>query len=99
MTHDELIDHIASCAGISKAQAKRALECMQGGIIKGLEATGTLRLQIGSFVLRDRAERQGRNPQTGAPITISARKVVAFKPSKMLKEIINKESHQSQSSF
>jgi len=99
MTNDELIDHIANCAGISRAQAKRALECMQDGVIKGLQATGTLRLQIGSFVLRDRAARQGRNPRTGESITISARKVVAFRPSKMLKEVINQESNQSQNFF
>ena len=99
MLKEELIDHIANCAGISRAQAKRALECMQSGVVKGLQDTGRMRLEIGSFVLRERAARQGRHPRTGATIKISAAKIVAFKPSKKLKEIINEQSGLSQSHF
>lgn len=94
MTNDELIDHIANCAGITKVQAKRALQCMQDGVIKGLKATGTLRLQIGSFILREETEHQG-----GPPLLMSERKVVGFKPSNMLKEVINEEGNQSKSTF
>ena len=45
-------------------------------------------LNFGTFEVRNRAERQGKNPQTGAPITIAAAKVPAFKPGKGLKEIV-----------
>ena len=44
---------------------------------------------FGNFVLRDKRQRQGRNPQTGAPIPISARRVLTFKPSQVLKGILN----------
>lgn len=44
---------------------------------------------FGNFVLRDKRERQGRNPQTGEPITISARRVLTFKPSHLLKQALN----------
>lgn len=44
---------------------------------------------FGNFVMRDKNERQGRNPQTGEPITISARRVLTFKPSQLLKQALN----------
>jgi|SRR5262245_47856466 integration host factor subunit alpha len=44
---------------------------------------------FGNFVLRDKRERQGRNPQTGDPITISSRRVLTFKPSQLLKQALN----------
>jgi len=44
---------------------------------------------FGNFVLRDKRERQGRNPQTGEPIMISARRVLTFKPSQLLKQALN----------
>lgn len=44
---------------------------------------------FGNFVLRDKRERQGRNPQTGDPIVISARRVLTFKPSQLLKHALN----------
>lgn len=46
---------------------------------------------FGNFVLRDKRERQGRNPQTGEPITISARRVLNFKASQLLKQSLNGE--------
>jgi integration host factor subunit alpha len=46
---------------------------------------------FGNFVLRDKRERQGRNPQTGEPITISSRRVLTFKPSQLLKQALNSE--------
>jgi integration host factor subunit alpha len=46
---------------------------------------------FGNFVMRDKNERQGRNPQTGDPITISSRRVLTFKPSQLLKQALNDE--------
>jgi integration host factor subunit alpha len=49
---------------------------------------------FGNFVMRDKNERQGRNPQTGDPITISSRRVLTFKPSQLLKQALNDEDGQ-----
>lgn len=99
MTNNDLIDHISNCAGITKAQAKRALDCMQQGIITGLKDSGELRLRIGSFTVAERRARLGRNPRTGEALSISARKVVKFKASKILKEGIGKTNTVSRDTF
>jgi integration host factor subunit alpha len=49
---------------------------------------------FGNFVLRDKRERQGRNPQTGEPITISSRRVLTFKPSQLLKQALNSDGEE-----
>jgi integration host factor subunit alpha len=53
---------------------------------------------FGNFVLRDKRQRQGRNPQTGEPIVISSRRVLTFKPSQLLKEELNTEERAATSS-
>lgn len=52
---------------------------------------------FGNFVLRDKRQRQGRNPQTGDPITITERRVLSFKASQLLKLALNDERHPSES--
>ena len=52
---------------------------------------------FGNFVMRDKNERQGRNPQTGEPITISARRVLTFKPSQLLKQALNEDKNETES--
>ncbi len=89
MTDDELIDHISNCAGITKAQARRALECMQKGIIKGLKDTGKLDLAIGSFDIVKRRAALGRNPRTGESVSQPARNYIRFKASNALKKEIS----------
>jgi integration host factor subunit alpha len=54
---------------------------------------------FGNFVLRDKRERQGRNPQTGEPITITARRVLNFKASQLLKQFLNDESPDGNASY
>lgn len=51
---------------------------------------------FGNFVMRDKNERQGRNPQTGEPITISSRRVLTFKPSQLLKQALNDEEDETE---
>ena len=90
MNKSELIDAIAEKADISKAAAGRALEAVTESITETLKAGETLTLVgFGSFQVKDRAARSGRNPQTGKEITISAAKNPTFKAGKTLKEACN----------
>jgi len=86
----ELIDVIAVNADLSKADATRAIESVLETIITQLKAGDTVNLVgFGSFAVKARAARTGRNPQTGAAINIAASKVPVFKPGKALKDSIN----------
>ena len=87
MNKSELIDAMAADAGISKAAAKAALESLIGSVGKTLKGGGRVSLVgFGSWSVSKRAARDGRNPQTGATIQISASKSVGFKAGKALKE-------------
>jgi len=86
----ELIDRIAEAADISKASAARALEAALDAITDSLKQSDPVALVgFGTFVVRERAARSGRNPQTGQPIEISAARIPAFKPGKGLKDALN----------
>jgi DNA-binding protein HU-beta len=86
----ELIDRIAESADISKASAGRALDAAIEAITDSLKQADPVALVgFGTFTVRERAARTGRNPQTGQPIQISAAKVPAFKPGKALKDALN----------
>jgi DNA-binding protein HU-beta len=86
----ELIDAIASGADISKASAGRALDSMVDTITESLRKGDPVALVgFGTFSVKDRAARQGRNPQTGATIQIAAAKVPGFKAGKGLKDAVN----------
>ncbi|AYQ57154.1 DNA-binding protein HU-beta [Bathymodiolus thermophilus thioautotrophic gill symbiont] len=90
MNKSELIDAIASATDLSKAEAGRALNATTDAITSAMAKGDSVQLTgFGSFVVRDRAARTGRNPQTGATIQISASKVAAFKAGKALKEAVN----------
>lgn len=80
MNKAELIDAMASGAGLSKADAKRALDAFvnaTGDALKGGDRVALV--GFGSFSVSKRAARKGRNPQTGKEINIAAKKVVKFK--------------------
>ena len=80
MNKSELIDTMASGAGISKAAAKKALESMLGGVSSTQRGGGRVSLVgFGSWSVSHRRARAGRNPQTGATIQIAAKNVVKFK--------------------
>ncbi|ODC03676.1 DNA-binding protein HU [Terasakiispira papahanaumokuakeensis] len=90
MNKSELIDAIAASADIPKASAGRALdaliETVSGSLQKG---EPVVLVGFGTFDVKDRAARTGRNPQTGQPIQIAAAKVPSFKPGKALKDAVN----------
>lgn len=90
MNKQELVDNIASSADITKAAAGRALESMIESISDSLKKGDSVVLVgFGTFSVRDRAARTGRNPRTGEEIQIKAAKVPAFKAGKALKDSIN----------
>ena len=86
MNKTELIEHIASQAELSKADAQRALEAVIAAVKTTLKKGGSVSLVgFGSFSVNKRAARTGRNPKTGEEIPISARRVVTFRPGQKLK--------------
>ncbi len=90
MNKSEMIDAIAEGADISKAAAGRALDAMIDAVTNTLKKGDSVTLiGFGTFEVRDRKARTGRNPQTGATIEIPAAKSPAFKAGKALKDAVN----------
>ena len=90
MNKSDLIEAIALSADISKAAAGRALEATVDSITEALQAGDQVALVgFGTFQVKDRAARSGRNPQTGETIQIKASKVPGFKAGKALKDAVN----------
>lgn len=91
MNKSDLINAVAEDADISKVAAGRAIDAMIAAVTSTLSNGDSVALTgFGSFLVRDRAARVGRNPQTGATIQIKASKVPAFKAGKLLKDAVNK---------
>ena len=89
MTKAELVAEIAKQAGISKKEADAALKAAVAAISDALKKGERIAIPgLGIFTVKNRAARKGRNPRTGEVIQIPARKVVAFKPAKDLRESI-----------
>lgn len=90
MNKSELIDAIADSADLSKADAGRALDGFIDAVTDALKNDDSVALVgFGTFVVKGRAERKGRNPQTGEEITIKAAKIPSFKAGKSLKDAVN----------
>ena len=90
MNKSELIEAIAASADIPKAAASRALDAMVDSVTETLKKGDSVSLVgFGTFSVKERAARTGRNPQTGKPIKISAAKVPSFKAGKALKDSVN----------
>ena len=87
MNKSDLIDSVAASADLSKASAGRAVDAVLDGISGALGNGDSVSLVgFGTFSVRHRAARDGRNPQTGAPMHIPASKVPGFKAGKGLKD-------------
>ena len=90
MNKSELIDAVAASADISKAQAGRALDAVLGTVTETLaKGEQVVLVGFGSFSVKERAARTGRNPQTGEPIDIAAATIPSFKAGKALKDAVN----------
>ena len=92
MNKVELVSVIAKDAGLSKADAERALNAFTGAVTKELKKKGKVQLVgFGTFETSKRAARKGKNPQTGEAIKIPAATVPKFKAGKALKDAVNKK--------
>ena len=90
MSKTSLIEFMAEEAGLTKADASRALEAMVKGITKGLKEEGKVTITgFATFTAKEKAESTGRNPRTGEPVTIPARTAVVIKAGSKLKEELN----------
>ena len=90
MTKADIVEKIYEKVGFSKKESAELVELVFD-IIKGTLETGD-KIKIagfGNFVVKSKADRRGRNPQTGDEIIISARKILTFKPSQVLKASLN----------
>lgn len=86
----DLIDAIASSADINKSDAGRALDAVIDGITESLKRGDQVSLVgFGTFTVKPRAARDGRNPRTGETIKIPASNVPGFKAGKALKDAVN----------
>jgi DNA-binding protein HU-beta len=90
MNKGDLIDAVTADTGLSKADATRAVESVLASITKALQGGQQVSLVgFGTFAVKKRAAREGRNPRTGEMIQIAASKVPGFKAGKALKDAVN----------
>lgn len=90
MNKAELIEAVAEAADISKAAAGRALDAVVDTVSRELKRDEQVAIVgFGTFLVKKRAARSGRNPRTGETISIAASKVPTFKPGKALKDAVN----------
>jgi integration host factor subunit alpha len=90
MTKADLVENIQQNTGFSKKESSDILETVFSIIKSTLETGEKLKISgFGNFEIKQKADRRGRNPQTGEAITITARRVLTFKPSMLLKQAIN----------
>jgi integration host factor subunit beta len=98
MTKAELVEDVARAAELTKKDAERLVEIVFESIIDTLNSGEKIELRgFGSFRVRERGARRGRNPKTGDPVDIPAKRVPYFKPGKELKELINEPAAASPS--
>ncbi len=91
MTKADLVERVAQEADMTKKDAEQLVEIIFESIVTTLNKGEKIELRgFGSFRVRHRDARKGRNPKTGASVDIPAKRVAYFKPGKELKEVINK---------
>ena len=91
MTKAELIEELAGIAPLTRKQSEVIVDAVFTSIVDALSRGDKIELRgFGSFRLRRRDSRRGRNPKTGAGVVVPAKRVPHFKPGKELKELINR---------
>jgi integration host factor subunit alpha len=89
LTKAEIANHLSEKIGLSKREAKEFVETFFEEIKSTLESGEAVKISgFGSFELKDKGERPGRNPKTGEDIPIAARRVVTFRAGQKLKELV-----------
>lgn len=92
MTKADIVEKVYQKIGFSKKESSELVELVFGTLKKTLEDGEKVKISgFGNFLVRDKRARIGRNPQTGEQIKITARRVLTFKPSQVLKAILNGE--------
>lgn len=93
MTKADIVEHVyEKLGGFSKKESAQLVDLVFEIVKETLEQGEKIKISgFGNFVVRQKGPRPGRNPQTGEEITISARRVLTFKPSQVLKSSLNKE--------
>ena len=92
MTKAELVDEVAQTVQLTKKQAEAIVNIVFDSIVNSLRAGEKIELRgFGSFRLRSRKSRTGRNPKTGEKVDVPSKKIPYFKPGKELKELINQK--------
>lgn len=90
MTKADLVDEVARNSDLSKKDAEVIVQTVLDSIVESLRSGKKVELRgFGSFRLRERASREGRNPKTGEKVLVPAKKVPYFKPGKELRELLN----------
>ncbi len=93
MTKADLVEKVARATELPKRDAELLVEIALGGIVEALHRGEKVEVRgFGSFRVRERASRYGRNPKTGAGVEIQAKRVPYFKAGKELREVINGDS-------
>jgi integration host factor subunit alpha len=99
MTKADIIENVYEKVGFSKKESAEIVEMVFDTIKETLEHAEKIKISgFGNFVIRSKKPRVGRNPQTGEEIEISARKVLTFKPSQVLKNALNSAPPPAESS-
>ncbi len=95
MTKAEIVEQIYEKIGFSKKESADIVEMVFDTMKETLSKGEKIKISgFGNFVVRQKRPRVGRNPQTGEQIEITARKVLTFRPSHVLKSVLNKEGSQ-----
>ncbi len=90
MTKADIVEKIHTTTGLSKKDSAAMMESVFAIMKESLEAGETIKISgFGNFQINQKAARKGRNPQTGEPMVIEARKVLTFKPSTVLRQTVN----------
>lgn len=91
MTKADIVEKIQTNIGLSKKESTELMETVFSVMKTTLESGETLKISgFGSFVVKQKNDRRGRNPQTGEAITIGARRILTFKPSNLLRQAVNR---------
>lgn len=92
LTRADLADAVNRMVGLSRNESAQLVETVLDLITSAFEANENVKISsFGTWIVRTKAARQGRNPKTKVPATISERRVVVFRPSQILKKITNGE--------
>lgn len=92
MTKADIVEKVYSKIGFTKKEASKLVEMVFDSLKTTLEQGEKVKISgFGNFLVREKKERIGRNPQTGEQIKISARRVLTFRPSQVLKAVLNGE--------